>query len=200
MPQHLSARKKRKTTSSTIAQRMYAKDAMDSFFAYKVAHKKALFYLVLILAVLGMDFQSEQGQFFGNFFVLAASCYASKVACMLHLDSELMDLHEEDLEDSGYNKDLVDITLTLYINDDECENNTRFSKLKIMTMMHSLGFGDGSGYIRVYYNGPVFTTNLGQLLSSFTCFERCLLQELTKIWLTINLEGHLKDGEKDTIG
>ena len=135
---------------------MYAKDAMDSFFAYKVAHKKALFYLVLILAVLGMDFQSEQGQFFGNFFVLAASYYASKVACMLHLDSELMDLHEEDLEDSGYNKDLVDITLTLYINDDECENNTRFSKLKIMTIMHYLGFGDGSGYIRVYYNGPVY--------------------------------------------
>jgi hypothetical protein len=79
MPRRLTARKKRKTTSSTVAQRMYAEDAMDSFFAYMVAHKKALFYLVF-LAVLGMDFQSEQGRFFGTYFVLAASCYASKAA------------------------------------------------------------------------------------------------------------------------
>jgi hypothetical protein len=76
-----------------------------------------------------------------------------KAARMLRLDSELMDLRQEDLEDTGYNKPLVDITLASYENDDECENNTRFSKLEIMTMMHYLGFGDGSGYIRVYYNG-----------------------------------------------
>ena len=47
-----------------------------------------------------------------------------------------MDLWDEDLEDTGYNRPLQDITLDSYVNDDECENATRFSKLDIMTIMH----------------------------------------------------------------
>ena len=67
---------------------------------------------------------------------------------MLQLDSDIMDLYNEDLEDNGYNKPLEDITLAAtYINDVKCENNTRFSKLEIMTMLHYLEFGDGMGYI-----------------------------------------------------
>jgi hypothetical protein len=48
------------------------------------------------------------------------------------------------------------MTLDSYTNDDECENNTRFSKLEIMQLMHYLDFGDGNGYIRVYYNGNTY--------------------------------------------
>jgi hypothetical protein len=97
--------------------------------------------------VAGYDFQSEQGLYLHNFLLLSAVCYIQKAAYMLQLDSDVMDLHDEDLEDNGYNKPLEDITLATYINDDECENNTRFSKLEIMTMLHYLQFGDGMGYI-----------------------------------------------------
>ena len=154
-PRYLTSRKKRKTTSSTVAQRMYAKDAMDAFFTYMIGHKKCLCYIVLLTA-MGFDFQTEQGKFLGNFLILAATVYAAKAARMLRLDSELLDLRDEDLEDTGYSKPLVDITLDYYCNDDECENNTCFSKLEIITLLHYLNFGDGNGFIRVYYNGNVY--------------------------------------------
>ena len=128
---------------------------MDACYLYILGHKKALFYL-LLLSVAGFDFQSEQGTYLRNFLLLAAATYAQKAVYMLQLDSDVMDLQEEDLEDTGYNTPLQDITLASYINDDECENNTRFSKLEIMTLMHYLEFGDGMGYIRVYYNGNVY--------------------------------------------
>ena len=146
MPRCLTPWKKRKTTSSTIAARTIVEDAMDAYFTYVLGHKKCLLF-VLMLSVIGVDFQSANGRFLCIFFLRATALYASKAAVMLCLDSELMDLHKEDLENCGYNKELVDITLDTYSNNDECENNTRFSKLELMTMMHYLGFGDGNGYI-----------------------------------------------------
>jgi hypothetical protein len=136
--------------SSTIAHQSISKDArMDACFAYILGHKKALFYL-LLLATVGFDFQSEEGTYLHNFLLLAATSYAQKAVYILQLDSKTMDLHDEDLENTSYNNLLWDITLASYINDNECENNTRFSKLKIMTLMHCLEFGDGTGYIHVY--------------------------------------------------
>jgi hypothetical protein len=155
LPRRLTARKKRKITSSTVSQRMYAENAMDSYFVYMLCYKKMLFYLILLLAI-GFDFQSEGGRFLGNFMLLASACYASKAARMLRLDSELLDLSNDNLTNSGYNKDLVDITLDYYCNDDECENNTCFSKQEIVTILNFLEFGDGMGYVRVYYNGLVY--------------------------------------------
>jgi hypothetical protein len=68
------------------------------------------------------------------------------------------------LENTGYNSELVDIKLSSYVNDDECENNTRFSKLEILTILAYLDFGDGMGYIRVYYNGNVYYKFCAQTL------------------------------------
>jgi hypothetical protein len=155
MPHNMTARKKRKTTSSTVAQRMFAADAMDSYFCYILGHKKALFF-VAILTAMEFNFQSSEGEYMGNFLVMAAAIFAQKAACMLRFDSELMDLRDHDLVHSGYNKDLVDLTLDHYANDDECENSTRFSKEEILILLDFLGFGDGQGYIRVYYNGHVY--------------------------------------------
>jgi hypothetical protein len=155
MPRYLTSRKKRKTTSSTVAQRMFAEDAMNAYFSYMMGYKKALMFL-LLLALMDCDLCSEQGEYIKKFFLLSASLFASKAVRMLRLDSELLDLRDVDLEDVGYNKPLVDITLASYTNDDECENNTRFSKGEIMSIMQYLDFGDGNGYIRVYYNGTVY--------------------------------------------
>ena len=155
LPCRLTARKKRKTTSSTMAQRMYSEDAMNSYFTYIIGHKKMLFYVVM-MAALEYNFQSEDGCYLCNFLLLASSVFAQKAIIMLRLDSTLMDLREEDLTHTGYNKELVDITLDHYINDDECENSTRFSKEEIRIIMQYLGFGDGMGYIRVYYCGTFY--------------------------------------------
>ena len=76
---------------------------------------------------------------------------------MLAHDSKLLDLQEHNIENSGYNKELVDITLDSYINDDECENNTCFSKSEIITLMEFLGFPSGGmGFFCVFYNGNVY--------------------------------------------
>jgi hypothetical protein len=145
-PRYLTSQKKRKSTSSTVAQCMYAKDAMAAYWTYMLAHKKALCYLVMLMA-LRFDFQSPGGSYLHDFLLLAAANYASKAACMLRLNSELLDLQDADLEDIGYNNELHNITLATYINNDECENNTRFSKLELLQIISYLGFGDGNGYI-----------------------------------------------------
>jgi hypothetical protein len=151
----MTARKKRKTTSSTVAQQMFMADAMDSYFCYILGHKKALFF-VAISTAMEFNFQSSEGEYMGNFLVMAAAIFAQKAACMLRFDSELMDLHDHDLAHSGYNKDFVDLTLDHYANDNECKNSTRFSKEEILILLDFLGFGDGQGYIHVYYNGHVY--------------------------------------------
>ena len=125
MPRCLTPKKKRKTTSSTVAGRMIAEDAMDAFFVYMIGHKKVLLYLVCLLG-MGFDLTTEQGHYLKSFLLLCAVNYAQKAVRMLQLDSEIMNLCEVDLEDNGYNKELVDITLDSFTNDDECENNTRF--------------------------------------------------------------------------
>jgi hypothetical protein len=153
--QSLTSRKKRKTTSSTVAAQTFAEDAMDAFYTYVLGYKKIMLYLLLMTA-LNFDFQSEPGRYFGNFFLLAAWTMATKAQVMLQLDLDLLDLHEENDQNADFHKELMNITLDSYKNDDEFENNMHFSKEEILTLMDFLGFGDGMGFIRVYYNGPVY--------------------------------------------
>ena len=47
---------------------------------------------------------------------------------MLRLDSQLMDLEEDEVACADYRKVLVGITLDSYANDDECEDTKRFTK------------------------------------------------------------------------
>jgi hypothetical protein len=101
---------------------MYAVEAMDLSLMYILGHKKSLFYLVLLVA-MGFDFQTESGHYLASLLLLAALVYAQKTMAIIQLDSDLMDLQEADLEDTGYNNPLVDITLDSYANDDEGENN-----------------------------------------------------------------------------
>ena len=57
---------------------------------------------------------------------------------MLLLDAALMDLHDNDLNNSGFHKPLVDVTLDSFANDDECEAKTRFTKGAISTIIGAL--------------------------------------------------------------
>jgi len=67
---------------------------------------------------------------------------------MLRLDSELMDLSDEDIENAGYSKELVGITLDWFVNDDDCREQTRFTKDEIHKVVFSMkvGFGDLENY------------------------------------------------------
>ena len=78
MPHCLTNRKKRKSTSSTVAGRMFAEDAIDVYFTYIIGYKKALIFL-LIMSLIEYDFESEKGFYIGNFFILAATMFRSKV-------------------------------------------------------------------------------------------------------------------------
>jgi hypothetical protein len=81
-PRYLTSRKKRKSMSSTVVQRMYAKNAMDAFWMYMYAHKKALCYLVLLMG-LGVDFNAPEWMCLRDFLVLAAASFAGKAALMV---------------------------------------------------------------------------------------------------------------------
>jgi hypothetical protein len=52
-----------------------------------------------------------------SFLLLAAVNYAQKAVRMLQLDSKIMDLCEVNLEDKGYNKELIDIMLDSFTNE-----------------------------------------------------------------------------------
>jgi hypothetical protein len=72
MPWRLTPRKKRKTTSSTVAGWMIAEDAMDAFFVYMIGYKKALLYLVMLLG-MGFDFSTTEGSLFKELFTSCCS-------------------------------------------------------------------------------------------------------------------------------
>jgi hypothetical protein len=100
MPRRLTSRKKRKTTSSIVAGRMIVEDTMEAYFIYMMGHKKALLYLVMLFAI-GFDFSTPEGHYLKTFLLLAATSSAHKTVGMLRLDSEIMDLRDEDPGDCG---------------------------------------------------------------------------------------------------
>ena len=70
---------------------------------------------------------------------------------LLILDSQLLDLDADHEDNSGFNKELLDITLDSFDNDDECEAKTRFTKQAITTIVGSLNLHD---IVRIYYAPP----------------------------------------------
>jgi hypothetical protein len=60
--------------------------------------------------------------------LIGASTFLLSAIKLLILDSELLDLDDDHEENSGFNKELVDITLSSFENDDECEAKTWFKR------------------------------------------------------------------------
>jgi hypothetical protein len=83
--------------------------------------------------------------------LIGASTFLLSAIKLLILDSELLDLDDDHEENSGFNKELVDITLSSFENDDECEAKTRFKREAITTTIRALHQPD---IVRLYYAPP----------------------------------------------
>ena len=141
-------RKKRNTLASTPAAEMFSKQAMENFHIYILTSRLYLVLLALFMAT-PLPFPMEPLRNI-RVYLLAVTChFFKKAVAMLRLDSELMDVSEEDEEDAGYRKQLEDITLDSYENDDECEDKTRFTKDAIRQIIDALELGE---FERVYYD------------------------------------------------
>ena len=84
---------------------------------------------------------------------------------MLRLDSQLMDLEEDEVACAGYRKVLVGITLNSYANDDECEDKTRFTKGGIRTLLAQLPTDE---YVYCYYHQDKYYKFLTEELLIYT--------------------------------
>jgi hypothetical protein len=131
---------------------------------------------------------------------LGGSYLFSCAMSMVWLDSELMDLEEEDIENAGYYRPLQGIDLHTFENDDECEEKCRLPKHAIKQLLMSLPVGE---YVQMYYS----TTNRVICITSsrpknllYICYEKCPQGGLTRIYQTWNLVVILSDREPVTIG
>ena len=123
-------RKKRSSQASTITTRMNAEKVNEEFHFCMAASKMFLFYF----QVLGEHYNGDDVLYDMAILLVIGICYHINAAILLlECDAELMDLQEEDLNDSGYCMPRVDVTLESFANDDECEAKTRFTKGAITT-------------------------------------------------------------------
>ena len=132
-------RKKRNSPASTITSRMNAEKIDEEFHYCMAVSKMILFYL----CVLGEHHDRDEDMHdLATLFVIGI-CYHFNVAIsLLEYDAELMDLNDDDLNDSGFCKPIVDMTLDSFENDDGCEAKTRFTKAAITTMIGALNQPD----------------------------------------------------------
>ena len=147
-PRRQLPRKKRATMASTVACEMYAQEAMQAFDIFMAGARLHLAFLSLIFAS-GIDLDSPQTCAFYGTVLLGGSYLFSCAMNMLKLDSSLMDLSDEDVQNAGYETPLVGITLEFYENDDECQEKCRFSKADIKLILAALPCGK---YVQVYYH------------------------------------------------
>jgi hypothetical protein len=87
--------------------------------------------------------------------------YVCNAMDMLRLDSELMDLSDDIVEEAGFLLPREFITLDYFENNDECEDKTRFTKESIQLLIDALElngeevqvdyYDDGSGRRPHYY-------------------------------------------------
>jgi hypothetical protein len=142
-------RKKRASMSSTPASQLYANQAMEQFEVYMTGVRLHMSFLSVLLAA-GLANHPEMAAVFGSL-LLGGSYLFSCAMSMVRLDSELMDLEEEDIENAGYYRPLQGIDLDTFENDDECEEKCRLPKHAIKQLLMSLPVGE---YVQVYYHEP----------------------------------------------
>jgi hypothetical protein len=87
-----------------------------------------------LLAVAHVGLEDEVKHALLTFLFLSGHYFFSMAMEMLKLDSELMDLTEEDFENAGYHKELVGVSLDHYRNDDECQESTGFTREDLRTV------------------------------------------------------------------
>jgi hypothetical protein len=142
-------RKKRSTQSSTIASRMYAEQAMDEYQCLIFGCHLHLVYFGIICNMLHLHDQHARKMAI-LLLISASTCYLSAIQLLI-LDSKLLDLDEDHDNNSGFHKELVDMTLDSFENDDDCEAKTRFTKEAITTIIGALNRPD---IIRLYFAPP----------------------------------------------
>ena len=139
-------RKKRSSLASTVASRMEAQYAMEDHVTYMAAAQSGL-ATVSVLFASGCVETLEEEDIVA--LIIVGCCYFASCAMeMLKLDSRLLDITEEDKEDSGYRPVLLDITLDFYVNGDQCREFTRFTKSEIRSILADFDLGV---YYYVYY-------------------------------------------------
>ena len=109
-PRRQLPRKKRATMASTVACEMYAQEAMMAFNIFMAGARLHLAFLSLML-VSQIDLQQPEVSALYGTVLLGGSYLFSCAMNMLKLDSALMDLSEEEVENAGYDTPLVGITL-----------------------------------------------------------------------------------------
>ena len=135
-------RKKRATLGSTVSGRMYASKAVEAFEIYMLGAEFSL----TAFAVMASNQQVPRSLL--QFTFAGAMMFASCSIEMLKLDSLLMDVPDEALESAGYRKQLQNITLDTYDNDDQCREFTRFTKDQLIEIIAAL---DLEEHVKVWY-------------------------------------------------
>ena len=116
------SRKKRSSQSSTVASRMYSEKALKEYHHCLLGCRMHLAHLVIL--VLHGDCNQQVPSTLAKLLLIFASMRMLAAIKMLLLDAELMDLHDNDLNNSGFCKPIVDVTLDSFADDDECEAKT----------------------------------------------------------------------------
>ena len=167
--------KKCSSQASTVTTIMNAEKVNGEFHICMAASKMLLF----CFHVLGANYNGDDGMYdMATIFVIGICYYISAAILLLECNAELMDLQEEDLDDSGYCMPRVDVTLESFANDNECEARTRFTKRAITTIIGALNQPE---IVRIYFHPSKKddTTNAWLNPLSSTCFERCQQHEHT---------------------
>jgi hypothetical protein len=140
-------RKKRDSLCSTVAARMYATQAMDSFEVYMAIATLGITACQLLLRQRREDPALKEAV---RVVLLSSAVFFARALEMLLVDHYLMDVLPETVTNAGFLKPLEEITLYHYDNDDECQSKTRLKKDNIRKMIEKVGLGPE---VRVYY-GP----------------------------------------------
>ena len=136
-------RKKRSTLGSTVAARMYSVRAQQAFEIYMLGAEFGITTFAMMAAA-----NPPIPRPVLQFSLVGTMMFAASGMEMLKLDSELMDIPEDDLEGAGYRVPLCGITLDTYENDDECREYTRFTKQQMRVIIYALGLEE---YTKVWY-------------------------------------------------
>jgi hypothetical protein len=129
LPRNKLPRKKRNSHGSTVSGRLYSEQALEVFKVYVTATGQNLCFVAQIANI-----HSPRASVLSMFFVVAAAFFYTLAGRMLLLDSELMDIGEEQRELAGYHYPLIGITIDSYKNNDECEDFTQFTKEELHTI------------------------------------------------------------------
>jgi hypothetical protein len=143
-PAYKLSRKKRWSHSSTVAGCMYSEDAIKKANLYITSTHQYVAYL----AILSQHQYDPNARTLSLLCVLLAAYFFSCAGRMLELDSDLMDITDDNQDNFGYHKPLVGVTLDSFRNNDESVDKTRFTKEDIRLIVDSLSLPDN---IRLYY-------------------------------------------------